>query len=67
MSEPIPVLQGVKHFAEAEAFGAEPTPASFEYKPLLIPYTIHEPATPPRIDWKSNASWKIKRNIAGTF
>ena len=28
---------GCETFADADAFGAEPTPASLEYRPLLIP------------------------------
>ena len=60
-----PCFAGCDTFAEAEAFGADPTPASFENNPLFIQYTIHDPAIPPKIDVKSKASLNINENIPG--
>ena len=40
---------GIGNAPDAEAFGADPIPASFEYKPLLIPCIIAEPANAPKI------------------
>ena len=60
-----PCLAGCDTLADAAAFGAEPMPASFENRPRLIPCTIIDPANPPTIDWKSNASAKMRPNTAG--
>ena len=62
-----PCFTGWETSAVAAALGAEPIPASFEYRPLLIPYIIHEPAKPPNIAWKSKALLNIEPNIEGTF
>ena len=45
-----PCLQGCDTDAVAAAFGAEPMPASLEYKPRLMPSMTTEPAKPPKID-----------------
>ena len=39
-------------------------PASLEYKPLLMPFIMQEPAKPPKIALKSNAFLKIIANIS---
>ena len=60
-----PCLTGCETAALAAAFGAEPTPASFEKSPLLIPFIMQEPVKPPKIARKSNAFEKISENICG--
>ena len=60
-----PCLTGWETEAEAAALGAEPTPASFEYKPRLIPSMTAEPAKPEKIALKSKALAKIDSNIVG--
>ena len=54
-----PCFTGWETEAVAAAFGAEPTPASFEYRPRLMPYIIAEPAKPEKIALKSKACSKI--------
>ena len=62
-----PCLAGWETDAVAAAFGAEPIPASFEYRPRFTPYMMQLPEKPPITDWKSNALRKIDANIPGTF
>ena len=50
----------------AAALGAEPTPASLENRPRLMPSMTTEPAKPPAIDWKLKADWKMVPNTAGS-
>ena len=50
----------------AAALGAEPIPASFEYKPRLMPSMITEPAKPPKIDSKSKADSNSTAKAAGS-
>ena len=60
-----PCFTGWETEALAAAFGADPTPASLENSPLLIPFMTQEPANPPKIARKSKAFVKISRNICG--
>ena len=62
-----PCLTGWLTLAAAAAFGAEPTPASLEYRPLLIPCIMAEPANPPKIALKSKALEKILTNTSGSL
>ena len=54
-----PCLTGWLTTADAAAFGAEPIPASLEYRPLRIPCIMADPAKPAKMALKSNASLKI--------
>ena len=54
-----PCLAGWETDAVAAAFGAEPIPASFEYRPRFTPYMMQLPEKPPITDWKSNALRKM--------
>ena len=62
-----PCLTGWETSAVAPAFGAEPIPASFENKPLFIPYITQEPLNPPIIALKSNAWLNISAKIVGSL
>ena len=61
-----PCFTGWLTMAEAAAFGAEPIPASLEYRPLRIPYIMADPANPAKIALKLNASSKICASTAGS-
>ena len=54
-----PCLAGCETSAVAAAFGAEPMPASLEYRPRLMPHMMHEPAKPLNAALKLNASRKM--------
>ena len=54
-----PCLAGCETSAVAAAFGAEPMPASLEYRPRLMPHMMHEPVKPLNAALKLNASRKI--------
>ena len=54
-----PCLAGCLTSAAAAAFGAEPMPASLEYRPRLMPHMMQEPAKPPKMALKSKAPRKI--------
>src|SRR5699024_6659500 len=58
-----PCLTGWDTAALAAAFGAEPTPASLENSPRLMPCMIQDPANPPKIARKSKAFEKMSENI----
>ena len=58
---------GIGNAPDAEAFGADPIPASLEYRPLLIPCIIADPANAPKIALKSNASLMIFENTTGRY
>ena len=60
-----PCLQGWDTSAAAAALGAEPMPASLEYRPRLKPYIRQEPIKPPKMALKLKASAKIMANMAG--
>ena len=49
-----PCLTGWLTTADAAAFGAEPIPASLEYRPLRIPCIMADPAKPAKMALKSN-------------
>ena len=61
-----PCLTGWDTSAVAAAFGAEPIPASLEYRPRLTPSIRQEPVKPPKIAEKLNASEKMLANTVGT-
>gem|GEM_PF-4391171 len=61
-----PCFTGWETAALAAAFGAEPTPASLENSPLLIPCITQDPANPPKMACTSNALLKMLVNITGT-
>ena len=44
-----PCFTGWDTMAEAAALGAEPTPASLEKRPRLMPYIMAEPVKPPKM------------------
>ena len=46
--------------------GAEPTPASLENRPRLMPCIRAEPVKPAKIAWKSKAPWKMRAKTVGT-
>ena len=62
-----PCFTGWETSAEAAALGAEPIPASLEYRPRLIPYIRQEPEKPPKMALKSKALAKMAPNMAGTL
>ena len=64
-----PCFTGCDTEAEAAALGADPTPASLEYRPRLMPYIMAEPAKPPASvsKRKSKAPETIARNMVGMF
>ena len=65
-----PCLTGWETSAAAAAFGAEPTPASLEYRPRLMPCMRADepkPAAPPKIALKSNAPAKMRRSTSGSM
>ena len=51
--------------AAAAALGAEPIPASLEYRPRLMPHMMHEPVNPPKMALKLNAEPKIMPKTRG--
>ena len=59
-------MTGWETLAVAAALGAEPMPASLEYRPRLMPSMTTEPAKPPKMDWKSKALSNIRPNTAGS-
>ena len=61
-----PCLQGCDTLAVAAALGAEPMPASLEYRPRLMPSITTEPANPPKMAWKSNAEASTMPNTFGS-
>ena len=61
-----PCLTGWLTSAQAAALGALPQPASLEYRPRLMPYIMQEEAKPPKMAWKSKASWKMRPNTWGS-
>ena len=61
-----PCLAGWETSAVAAALGAEPIPASLEYRPRLMPCIMQEPAKPPKIAEKSKALTKMFLNTVGT-
>ena len=60
-----PCLTGWDTEALAAALGAEPTPASLEKRPLLMPCMMQEPVKPPKMARKSKAFVKMSTNIRG--
>ena len=58
-----PCFTGCETAALAAAFGADPTPASLENSPRLIPCMMQEPANPPKMARKSKALVKMSVNI----
>ena len=62
-----PCFTGWDTSAAAAALGAEPTPASLEYRPRLMPNITQEPAKPEKIAWKSKAWLKILPTTAGSW
>ena len=59
-------MHGCDTLAVAAAFGAEPMPASLEYRPRLMPSMTTEPANPPKMESMSNALWNMRPNTAGS-
>ena len=55
-----PCFTGWDVVAQAAAFGTEPSPASLENRPRLIPVMITAAKPPATADWGAKASWKIK-------
>ena len=55
-----PCLTGWLTVATAAAFGADPIPASFENKPLFIPWSIAAPKVPPKTCSKPKAFLVLK-------
>ena len=62
-----PCLTGWDTSAAAAALGAEPTPASLEYSPRLMPSISAEPAKPPKMARKSKAPAMILLNTWGSI
>ena len=60
-----PCLAGWDTSAVAAALGAEPIPASLEYRPRLMPCIMQEPVKPPKIAGKSKALTKMFLNTPG--
>ena len=58
-------MTGWETSAVAAAFGAEPIPASLEYRPRLMPCIIAEPRKPPKIALKSKALLKMLAKTLG--
>ena len=61
-----PCLQGCDTDAVAAAFGAEPMPASLEYRPRLMPSMTTEPANPPKMACTSKAEANTIANTPGS-
>ena len=61
-----PCFTGWLTLAEAAALGAEPTPASLENRPRLMPCIRAEPVKPAKMAWKSKAPWKMRPNTWGS-
>ena len=62
-----PCFTGCDTSAVAATFGAEPSPASLEKSPLLIPIIMVAPMPPPATCAKPNASLTIRENTCGTI
>ena len=61
-----PCFTGWVTMAAAAALGAEPTPASLEKRPRLMPCIMAEPVKPAKIAWKSKAFWKMAAMTDGS-
>ena len=61
-----PCFTGWLTLAEAAALGAEPTPASLENRPRLMPCITAEPVKPAKMAWKSKAPAKMRPNTWGS-
>ena len=62
-----PCFTGWETFEVAAAFGALPIPASLEYSPLLIPWSIATPIAPPTACFKPKAASIISINNLGIW